>query len=93
MAKNTIDTLNTMLDMFLGKEDDRQGITRGQPNSVNNFYFGASVPNILHEENQLRMQIVDPKKKIKKCLKADGVLGYILIVFVVFGLFLEQMNI
>lgn len=41
LTKNTIDTLNTMLDTFLGKEDDRQGITRGQPNSINNYYFGA----------------------------------------------------
>lgn len=41
LCKETIDTLNSMMDIFLGPVDDRQGITRGQPNSVNNFYFGA----------------------------------------------------
>lgn len=50
LCKKTIDTLNSMMDVFLGPVDDRQGITRGQPNSVNNAYFGASryVSNALH---------------------------------------------
>ena len=50
LCKTTIDTLNTMLDVFLGEEDDRQGITRGTPNSVNNSYFSASryTGNALH---------------------------------------------
>lgn len=40
-CKSAIDTLNSMLDIFLGEEDDRQGITRNQPNSITNFYFWA----------------------------------------------------
>ena len=50
LCKSTIDTLNTMLDVFLGEVDDRQGITRGNPNSVNNAYFSARryTANALH---------------------------------------------
>lgn len=50
LCKETIDTLNSMMDVFLGPVDERQGITRGQPNSVNNAYFGALryVSNALH---------------------------------------------
>ncbi|MEM8938890.1 MAG: hypothetical protein AAGC64_06050 [Bacteroidota bacterium] len=65
MAKNTIDTLNRMLDVFLGEEDDRQGITRSQPNNVNNFYFSAYryVANALHApgdtENKLTRKFED----------------------------------
>ncbi len=46
LCKTTKDTLSAMLDLFVGKEDKRQGITRNQPNSVNakmgnaNFYTG-----------------------------------------------------
>ncbi|MEO9869636.1 WD40/YVTN/BNR-like repeat-containing protein [Ekhidna sp.] len=59
LCKSTIDTLNSMLNIFLGEEDDRQGITRGTPNSVNNSYFGARryTANALHSpgitENKL----------------------------------------
>ncbi len=48
LCKTTKDTLNTFLDSFLGKEDKRQGITRGQPQSVSNslgtaqFYTGSA---------------------------------------------------
>ena len=41
LAKETTDTLNTMLDKFVGEVDDRQGITRRQNESINNFYFSA----------------------------------------------------
>lgn len=60
LAKSTIDTLNSLLDVFLGAEDDRQGITRGQPNSVNNFYFGAYryVSNALHAPGQTETKLV-----------------------------------
>ncbi|MEM7296769.1 MAG: hypothetical protein AAF391_00715 [Bacteroidota bacterium] len=60
LAKNTIDTLNTMLDTFLGKEDDRQGITRGQPNSVNNFYFAAFryTSNALHAPGDTENKLI-----------------------------------
>ena len=40
-SKSTIDTLNAMMDIFLGEEDKRQGITRNQPNSINSSYFGS----------------------------------------------------
>ena len=65
LCKTTIDTLNTMLDVFLGEEDDRQGITRGTPNSVNNSYFSASryTGNALHApgatENKLIKRFED----------------------------------
>lgn len=61
LAKNTIDTLNTMMDMFLGEQDDRQGITRGQPNSVNNFYFGAYryVSNALHAPGDTENKLIN----------------------------------
>ena len=48
LSKMTKDTLNTFLDAFVGKEDKRQGITRGQPQSVVNslrnaqFYTGSA---------------------------------------------------
>lgn len=41
LCKKTIDSLNAQLDVFVGKEDDRQGITRNQPKSINNFYRSA----------------------------------------------------
>ena len=77
LTKSTIDTLNTMLDVFLGEEDDRQGITRGQPNSVNNFYFGATryIENGLHTpgvtENKLMVKF---EEELNKAL--DMVNGY-----------------
>ena len=60
LAKSTIDTLNSMLDVFLGEEDDRQGITRGQPNSINNFYFGAYryVGNALHAPGDTENKLI-----------------------------------
>ena len=48
LCKTTKDTLNGFLDAFLGKEDKRQGITRGQPQRVSNslrrarFYTGSA---------------------------------------------------
>ncbi|MEM0941547.1 MAG: hypothetical protein AAGI25_17435 [Bacteroidota bacterium] len=69
MAKDMVDTLNQMLDVFLGEEDDRQGITRNQPNSINNFYFGAYryVSNALHApgdtENKLTKKFEDELNK------------------------------
>ncbi len=62
LCKTTIDTLNTMLDVFLGKQDDRQGITRGNPNSVNNSYFSAS----RYTSNALHAPGVTENKLIKK---------------------------
>jgi photosystem II stability/assembly factor-like uncharacterized protein len=50
LCKMAIDTLDSMMDVFFGEEDDRQGITRGTPNSVNDSYFGAYryISNALH---------------------------------------------
>ena len=60
LSKNTIDTLNSMLNVFLGKEDDRQGITRGQQNSVNSYYFGAYryVSNALHAPGDTENKLI-----------------------------------
>ncbi len=60
LCKTTIDTLNSMLDVFLGEEDDRQGITRGTPNSVNNAYFSARryTANALHAPGQTENKLI-----------------------------------
>jgi len=41
LTQNTLDTLNSMLDIFLGEKDERQGITRNQPDNVNTYYATA----------------------------------------------------
>ncbi len=41
LCKTVIDSLNTQLDVFFGKEDERQGITRNQPSSISNYYRAA----------------------------------------------------
>jgi len=38
LSKTTKDTLNSLLDIYLGKEDERQGITADQPDNVNSHY-------------------------------------------------------
>ena len=74
LTKNTIDTLNNMLDVFLGEVDDRQGITRNQPNSINNFYFSAYryTSNALHApgetENKLIKRFEDELAKTMKMI-------------------------
>ncbi|MEP5103835.1 MAG: hypothetical protein ABJQ84_04410, partial [Ekhidna sp.] len=61
LCKTTIDTLNSMLDVFLGEEDDRQGITRGTANSVNNSYFSARryTANALHAPGPTEQKLID----------------------------------
>lgn len=61
LSKEAADTLNTMLDKFVGKEDKRQGITRNQPNSINNFYFGARryVSNALHAPGDTENKLIE----------------------------------
>lgn len=77
LCKDAIDTLNSMLDVFVGEEDERQGITRQQSLSINNHYFGARryVSNALHApgdtENKLIRKFED---ELKKAL--DSVNGY-----------------
>ncbi len=73
LCKNTIDTLNTILDTFVGKEDDRQGITRNQPNTINNFYFGALryTANALHAPGDTENKLINKfEEEITSALEA-----------------------
>lgn len=69
LCKSAIDTLNTMLDTFMGEEDDRQGITRGTPNSIDNAHGTAYwyTSNALHApgdtENKLIKRFEDDLAK------------------------------
>lgn len=60
LCKTAVDTLNSMMDVFFGEEDDRQGITRGTPNSINNSYFGAYryVSNALHAPGETENKLI-----------------------------------
>ncbi|MFY0605331.1 MAG: hypothetical protein JXR10_01365 [Cyclobacteriaceae bacterium] len=42
LTKTTKDSLNAMLDLYLGKEDKRQGITADQTDHVN-YYYGMAI--------------------------------------------------
>ncbi len=70
LCKEAVDTLNTMLDVFVGEQDDRQGITRQQSLSINNHYFGARryTNNALHApgdtENKLIKKFEDELAKV-----------------------------
>lgn len=50
LAANVVDTLNFFIDRFVGAEDDRQGITRSEPDYINYYYFSAYryTSNALH---------------------------------------------
>ena len=69
IVKSTKDTINTMLDVFFGKEDDRQGITADQPNTIMNYYWSAYryTSNALHAptdtENKLIQKFNDELEK------------------------------
>lgn len=72
LCKSTKDTLNTFLDAFLGKEDKRQGITRGQPQSVNNslgtaqFYTGSAT----HAPGATELKLIEKfEKNLTEALK------------------------
>jgi len=41
LCKKVIDSLNVQLDVFVGKEDERQGIVRNRPNAISNYYGAA----------------------------------------------------
>jgi hypothetical protein len=60
MCKSASDTLNAMLDRFLGEQDDRQGITRGLPNSISSFYSGAYqyTSNGLHAPGETERKLI-----------------------------------
>ncbi|WP_424964296.1 WD40/YVTN/BNR-like repeat-containing protein [Ekhidna sp.] len=65
LCKTTIDTLNSMMDVFLGEEDDRQGITRGTPNSVSNSYGTAYwyTSGALHAPGETEQKLIDKFEK------------------------------
>ena len=60
LAKNTIDSLNSILDIFVGKVDDRQGITRNLETSISQHYFRAYryISNALHAPRGTEMKLI-----------------------------------
>lgn len=61
LCKSTKDTLNNILDIFLGEEDERQGITRRQTNSINSYYFAAYryISNALHAPGETENKLIE----------------------------------
>ncbi|GAB4245605.1 MAG: hypothetical protein Tsb0034_24200 [Ekhidna sp.] len=77
LCKTTIDTLNSMLDVFVGPEDDRQGITRNNPNSINSHFGGAYgyVSNGLHAPGATENKLIKRfEEEFKEAM--DQVNGY-----------------
>ncbi len=77
LIKNTKDTLNSMLDIFFGKEDERQGITRNQPNSIRAYYGAAFryTANALHAPTSTETKLIDKfKSELEKAI--ETVNGY-----------------
>ncbi|MEQ8472183.1 MAG: hypothetical protein RIC35_13410 [Marinoscillum sp.] len=66
LSKTTKDTLNSLLDLYLGKVDERQGITADQPNTVSShlstaqFYLG----NALHAPTSTEKALVAKFKEV-----------------------------
>ncbi len=60
-VKNTRDTLNSILDIFFGKEDERQGITRNQPKTLISAYFTAYsyTANGLHAPGETERKLIN----------------------------------
>ena len=61
-VKSTKDTLNVLLDVFFGKEDDRQGITANQSDNISSYYWGA----YRYTANALHAPTVTENKLIEK---------------------------
>ncbi len=63
--KDTKDTLNSILDIFFGKEDERQGITANQPNTIVSHYYGAYryTANALHAPTTTENQLIQKFEK------------------------------
>ncbi|CAE7362567.1 unnamed protein product, partial [Symbiodinium microadriaticum] len=77
VTKNVKDTLNKMLDIFFGAEDDRQGITRNQPQTVNNYYQTANfyTRNGLHTPTRTETELKEKfESELEKAL--ETVNGY-----------------
>jgi hypothetical protein len=60
-SKEVADTLNRQLDLFLGAEDDRQGITRGGPVTIRSRYSTAYnyLSNALHAPGKTENQLIE----------------------------------
>jgi photosystem II stability/assembly factor-like uncharacterized protein len=60
LCKKTIDSLNVLIDTFVGKEDDRQGITRNADVSVSNYYGNAYryTSNALHAPGDTENKLI-----------------------------------
>lgn len=70
-AKETIDTLNIMLNIFLGEKDDRQGITRDPTDNVNNHYENAFryTSNAIHAPSDNEKALITKfEEELKKAL-------------------------
>ena len=64
LCKATSDSLNSLLDIFVGKEDKRQGITRNQPNSIN-AKMGSAIfytSNATHAPGPTERALIDEFK-------------------------------
>jgi len=61
LCKTTKDTLNTLLDVFFGKEDERQGITKGEVFTVSRYLGAASryTGNALHRPGTTELQLIE----------------------------------
>ena len=55
-----MDSLNSMLDVFVGKEDKRQGITRNLEKSINTYLRSASryLGNALHAPGETENKLI-----------------------------------
>ncbi len=64
-SKEVKDTINSFIALYLGKEDDRQGITADQPNTVENHLGTASwyLGNALHAPSSTEEALVEKFKK------------------------------
>lgn len=65
-SKETKDTLNSLLDLYLGKEDDRQGITADQTDNVDSYYGTAYfyLSNGLHVPTRTEKAMVAKFKSV-----------------------------
>ncbi len=76
-AKNASDTINSMLDLFFGKEDERQGITRNQGQTLNAYYQFARryTLNGLHSPTRTEVGLIERfKSELGEAL--DVINGY-----------------
>ena len=60
LCKNVKDTINVILDIFFGKEDERQGITARVPNTLTGRYSSAYryTSNALHAPTETENKLI-----------------------------------